>query len=255
MQSHALDRSRMPQGFPCTPASHEGRTRLSPIAGRYRISLGQPGFAHMKSTWTVLVLMMVSAAASPALASGASASAAPTVSMRVTGHISVSPKGDVTGYQLDHAKRLPGAVVGLLNRTIPDWRFKPVMRDGVAVAAQTDMSLRILATPLGQHRYRLVVSGSSFGDATAPGALQEAHVRSPGYPAEEAQHGIQGTVYLVLRVGRDGHVQDAGVRQVNLRTPGDSAQMQAWRHDFASASLKAVRSWTFMVPRQGSAGR
>lgn len=202
----------------------------------------------MKLARTGIAILML---ATTLAAAHASNSTAFTASMLVTGKISVSPKGDVTSYKLDQPGKLPKAVLGMLDTSIPNWRFKPVMRHGVAVAAHADMSLRILATPEGNHRYRLSLSSSFFGNYNAPDTLREEHITPPRYPRVEEGGGVQGTVYLLLRINRDGRVDKAAAEQVNLRISDTSKEMQKWRHDLAKAAILAARQWTFKVPDTG----
>ena len=61
--------------------------------------------------------------------------------------------------------------------------------------------------------------------------------------------GVSGEVFLVLQIGRDGHVTQAAARQVNLyRLTDDPAH---FRKILARASLKAARSWQFKIPTVG----
>ncbi len=85
-------------------------------------------------------------------------------SMVVNGSITVSIKGHVKGYTLDHPEKLPSAVTGLLAKAVPHWRFRPVLRHGKAVAAKAEMHLRIVASPVGNKRYSLSVGGARFGN-------------------------------------------------------------------------------------------
>lgn len=187
----------------------------------------------------------------PPTAAQASKPVAFSASMVVTGQISVSPKGSVTHYQLDKARKLPKAVVGMLNASIPNWRFKPVMQHDVAVPAHTHMILRILATPIANHRYRVSLASSYFGDINTVETLREDHVSPPEYPQEEALSQVQGTAYLLLRINREGRVDKVAAEQVNLRTLGTPEKMQLWRHDLARASIIAARRWTFKTPERG----
>lgn len=204
----------------------------------------------MKLTRTgiIILTLLAATAITPALATKPPA---PMASMLVTGSISVSAKGWVTHYQLDQADKLPQAVVGMLNTAIPDWRFKPVMRDGKAVPARSRMSLRVLATPVGNQHYRLSLSSSFFGSYNAPGTLQEDNIKPPKYPRIASGDMVQGIVYLLLRVNRDGHVDKVAARKVNLRNSAEAGEMQTWRHELTRAAVHAARQWRFKIPTKG----
>jgi hypothetical protein len=62
---------------------------------------------------------------------------------------------------------------------------------------------------------------------------------------------VTGTVYLLLRVGRQGQVEDAATEQVNLGVYASDADMERFRNSLAKAALKATEQWTFNVPTTG----
>jgi hypothetical protein len=73
----------------------------------------------------------------------------------------------------------------------------------------------------------------------------------PRYPENAYRAGVSGTVYLILKVGRDGSVQDAVAEQVNLRVVAPEADMRTFRNIFAKSALSAARKWTFRPPTEG----
>ena len=74
---------------------------------------------------------------------------------------------------------------------------------------------------------------------------------APKYPAEALYSGVRGTVYLVVRIDRQGRVADAVVEQVNLRFIDSERQMDHWREVMAEPALKAARHWSFNPPTTG----
>ena len=58
-------------------------------------------------------------------------------------------------------------------------------------------------------------------------------------------------MYLVLRVGRDGAVEDVIAEQVNLRAIGTEVEMTRYREMLAKAAMKATRRWRFNFPTSG----
>lgn len=74
----------------------------------------------------------------------------------------------------------------------------------------------------------------------------------PVYPLRMVEQRVSGTVYVVVEVDRSGRVEEAAVRQVNLRRLGDATELKRWRDALAEATLAAARKWTFNVPTSGT---
>lgn len=198
----------------------------------------------------------------PALFAGAAVAAKPSdasqqieASMVVTGSINVEPDGSVSGYKLDRPEKLPQGVVDLVAKAVPAWAFEPVLVGGKAVPARAKMSLLVFARQLAPERYEIGIRSANFGDegrARAAGESTSAKkMDPPRYPSEAGRLGVSGIAYVVVRIGRDGRVEDAMIEQVNLKTMGSPEQMAAWRDGFAKASLAAARKWTFHPPTVG----
>lgn len=178
-------------------------------------------------------------------------------SMLVTGKIQVDTAGEVRGYTLDEEAKLPKAVVDLLAKAVPTWKFEPVLIDGVAVNAQTSMSIRVVASKLDDGNYVVRLRGTSFGDG---GVKAEEQVRSaslapPAYPMLAASAGVAGTVYLLAKVDRDGKVSEVVNEQTNLRVVDTERAMGHWRRILEDAAKGAARKWTFVIPTQGEAAK
>lgn len=209
-----------------------------------------------------ILLLMVLLVAGPSFAQGpAAARKLIEHSMVVTGHVLIEPDGTVSGWELDQANTLPPAVTGLIERSVPVWRFEPVVVDGQARKAKGRMSLRLTANRLEDGNYRIAIQSGHFGkDAMGADerlaeegtdAVQVLSRKRPSYPMQALQSGTRGTVYVVLRIGRDGRVLDAIAEQVNLRTLGSANEMRVMRNVLAGSALRAIREWTFQPPTTG----
>src|SRR5690606_19264913 len=96
-------------------------------------------------------------------------------------------------------------------------------------------------------------AGVSFGKYSddATGYPTHDSFEPPSYPVGAEMAGGKGTVYLVLRIGREGRVEDLFVEQVNLTTLGTEAQMAAVREVLGKAATEAAWKWTFHPPTTG----
>jgi hypothetical protein len=171
-------------------------------------------------------------------------------SMLVTGSVEVNPDGTLHGYSLDQAEKLPPEVVDVIGKNIATWEFK--LSGATKEVVKAKMHLRVVAKPAGDGKYMVGIAGSSFGDSgegtpsiTAKDRLQ------PKYPQLAIASRVSGTVYLLLRVGRDGTVEDAIAEQVNLEQYATPMAMEKLRNAFAKASLDAARHWTYNLPTTG----
>lgn len=167
-------------------------------------------------------------------------------SMLLTGRIEVDAEGKVTAYSLDDEAKLPPEAVIIVRRAAPTWRFKPVLRQGVAVPAGTDMSLRLVASKLDDGSYEATIRSAHFADRPKPGTETDAiDMRPPLYPQKALDARITGTVHLLLKTGPDGSVIDAIAEQVNLSTVTGGRSMDRWRRLLAEASLARAKEWRF----------
>lgn len=170
-------------------------------------------------------------------------------SMVVNGHIVLAPDGSVRSCTLDQQDQLPAPVVDLVKRNSATWRFQPVLADGVAVAAEAPMHLRVVAAPTGDgDTFNLRIVGATFSNGHADKELAYKNRMPPRYPQEAVQARVSGTVYLLVRVQRDGSVGDVAAEQVNLNVADSENGMRRWRKLLAAASIEAARNWTFSTP-------
>lgn len=207
------------------------------------------------STWLLLGLAL----AVPAFAAEAPIEA----SMVITGTITVNPAGGVQGYTIHDLEELPPAVRQIVQATVPGWQFVPIVVDGKPTTAEAGMSLRIIADWQSIHAKQATirVAGAAFGCEAGPRTqlsggcpegttVAEVSRTPPRYPVEAVRARVGGEVFLVLEIGRDGHVTRAAARQVNLYSLTD--QQEHFRKVLADASMEAARKWTFRIPTVGA---
>lgn len=173
-------------------------------------------------------------------------------SMLVTGTIDIQRDGTVAAHALDRPEKLPSTVVQLLTQSIGRWRFEPVLVDGKAALARTRMSVRVVAYRDGADNVRVRVGSATFGESSAEEwPSHDEPLERPGYPMVALRAGVSGTVYVVLKVGRDGKVTDLVAEQVNLGVVDSEGRMEMWRRVLANAALRRAAQWTFVPPTKG----
>lgn len=170
-------------------------------------------------------------------------------SMLVTGTIDIDTTGQVTAYRIEQADALPKAMLDVVDRRVRNWRFEPVIVDGSARPARSPMQLRLVTKQEGE-KYLLRIGGATFG-TQGEESLSRGKLRPPRYPEAAAYGGIGGTVYLVLRVGREGKVEDVVAEQVNLAVVGSEREMTTYRDLLSRAAIMTARNWLFNFPTQG----
>ena len=174
-------------------------------------------------------------------------------SLVVRGDVSIETDGSVSAVQLDKEDKLPAGVVSMVREAGLKWRFEPVLRDGVAVRALAPMSLRVIARKLEGDRYEISLRGINFArlDADDPENIARISLKPPRYPEQAFRAGVSGSVYLLVKVGRDGKVEDAFAEQVNLTFLSRENDQRRARELLAKSALAGARQWTFRVPTQG----
>jgi hypothetical protein len=170
--------------------------------------------------------------------------------MLLTGTIDLARDGKVSAYAIDKADQVPAVVTALIAKVVPQWRFEPVTRDGHPIAARTSMNLHVLAGKDIDSNYRISISGVSFGSAEGNAeGITSRSMKPPSYPTAALSSGVEGLVYLVLRVDRQGNVDQAIVEQVNLGVVAKESEMEAFRAALGRTALTAAKRWTFNIPR------
>lgn len=172
-------------------------------------------------------------------------------SLLVKGTIDIDADGRVLGHALERAGALPEGVARLIDNAVTQWRFEPVeLREGTT-RARAPMSLRIVAKRLDEDSFTVRIHGAQFGSYVPGEAPSSRQMAPPRYPRAAIYAGVGGTVYTVLRIGRDGRVEDAIAEQVNLRVIAGEAEMGRWRKVLAQAALQTARRWAFNPPTKG----
>lgn len=178
-------------------------------------------------------------------------------SLRVTGTIDITPAGDVVAHTVDQPEKLPEGIVGVVARMASEWKFEPVALRGHAVS-HSKMSLLFVAKKLDNGELSVELRSTGFASASEEDrpSLDETNFKRPIYPLSLAKDRVSGTVYLVLKVGRDGQVLNADVSRVNLGIISSQPQLQRWRNTLKRSALAFASSWRFHVPAAGpSAGK
>lgn len=175
-------------------------------------------------------------------------------SMVVRGDVSIEIDGSVSAVQLDKEDKLPVGVVKMVREAGLQWRFEPVIKDGVPVPALAPMSVRVIARKLDGERYEISLRGVNFArfDVDDPQNIARIEMKPPRYPEQAYRSGVSGSVYLLLKVGRDGKVQDAFAEQVNLTFLSRESDQRRARELLAKSAVAGARQWSFRVPTQGS---
>jgi TonB family protein len=175
-------------------------------------------------------------------------------SMLVTGMVEVNPDGSLHGYSLDHPEKIAPAVIDVIGKSLANWEFS--LSAPTTDVVKSKMSLRILAKPAGNVAFNISIAGASFGDDdnnTGDTVRYKSRLPTPQYPRRAIDARVSGTVYLLLRIGRDGSVQDVFTEQVNLDQYGDENAMKLYRKVLADASMDAAKKWTYNLPTRGKA--
>jgi TonB family protein len=171
-------------------------------------------------------------------------------SMLVTGWIEVMPDGSVHSYTIDHPEKLPPVVVSLIQNNVSAWKFK--VDNNPQVIERAQMNLRIVARRVDDTHDTVAIASTNFDKPFVPGQSPASkHRVVPKYPREAIDARVSGTVFLLLRVGHDGTVMNAGVEQVNLGQYGNDREMKRYSEVLGDAALNAARQWTFDVPTSG----
>ena len=180
-------------------------------------------------------------------------------SMLVTGWVLIATDGSISKLELDGPDKLPTGVLSLVEQAGASWRFEPLLIDGVARKARARMSLRIAAKKIDAERYEVGIRSGYFGEEAItpeeriarPDSIKPIAMKPPIYPEIAWKVGARGTVYVVLKIGREGTVQELFAEQVNLQVIGSENEMDRMRDMLAKSALNAARKWTFQLPAVG----
>lgn len=170
----------------------------------------------------------------------------------VTGTIDITPSGKVVEYALDQPEKLPKGIIDMTARLLPQWTFEPIAMQDAAVS-RSKMNLLFVGKKLDDGRYSVELRSATFS-STNPNEwvdVPRTGRRLPTYPSSLIGAGVTGTVFLIVKIGRDGKVIAIDASHVNLRVISHEAGMQQWRNLLARQSIAAVKQWTFVTPTSG----
>lgn len=175
-------------------------------------------------------------------------------SLWVTGMITLRTDGTVAAVDLDAPEKLPKGIAAFVSANAATWQFEPYLIEGTPRQVKTKMSARLVGTAIGGGKMNVTIRGVDFGDYQALPAEQRLvskELKPPSYPMSALENGVQGTVYLLIKVDRRGVVEDAVAEQVNLRFVASEPQMRQFRERLARSALSAAQAWTFSIPTAG----
>lgn len=207
----------------------------------------------MKAWWIGVLLAAVCVAGNVDAGAGrAAVRKQAEMSLLATGSVDIAADGRVAGYALDEPEKLPPVVRKLMDQAAAAWAFEPVVRDGKPSRTHAKTTLRFVAKQTGDDAFDVRIASANFDVSVPPEERPNAARRvSPQYPRSALQSGMRGTVYVVVRIGRDGRVEDAIAEQVNLRAVDTERAMDNWRRIFADEAVSALRKWKFTPPSRG----
>ena len=178
-------------------------------------------------------------------------------SMLLTGSVEVARDGSLRRFELDQPEQIDPAIRDFVERNIRSWTFAvDSLPAGVAANATivNSMSLLVVAKPIEGDTFSLRLAASYFS-AKAPEPdtkVRYAGMSPPEYPFNAVRARVSGKVFLLVKIDRDGKVEEAIAEQVNLRAVAHSEkEMERWRNVLAQASLAAVKRWKFTIPTRG----
>jgi hypothetical protein len=171
-------------------------------------------------------------------------------SMLITGSVSIDADGSVAGHSLDKREQLPPGVAAFVDEVTGAWRFEPIVIDGQPIAARSRMSIRVVARPTGSS-FEVSVRAVDFGEYDAETMPSYRSQRPPRYPREALYASVGGDVYTVVRIRRDGSVEDVFAEQTNLKTAVPGHQRAQYEKMLENATLAAIKRWQFNLPVPG----
>lgn len=176
-------------------------------------------------------------------------------SMLLTGMIVIDPQGNVREHAIDQPEKVEKSVLDFVDTSVRQWKFEPIRVDGKPVSVRNRMSVRLVAKDLGNGNYNVRVSSVDFQplktEEDTEVTSRENSMMPPKYPMYAMRAGVQGTVYLAVRIGKDGKVMEVAPEQVNLKIVASAGDMRHWRSVLADSAAKAAKSWTFTPPSKG----
>lgn len=168
---------------------------------------------------------------------GAALAQEPAYTLDASGRITIAADGSVSDYALQD--QLDESIAGLVDKTVRNWHFEPILVDGRPVIATTNMHLELEALPRDGDEFVLRVADVDFG-----GSTKVSH-DPPQYPRDALDDRIGAKVTLVVQVDATGKVERLHVERVSLSEDSSDMRERFWRERFAKATLAAAKDWTF----------
>lgn len=176
-------------------------------------------------------------------------------SMLLTGKIDIDRDGTVLAVSLDQEADLTGALADFAHNAVMHWRFEPVRDDeDNALVVRAPIRLRLVARTLEDDNVEVGIRSADFSppyDPNDPTAVVPIDQVPPTYPPGAVRAHVGADTFVMVKVGRDGRVEDLATRQVNLHAISNNRVMASLRGKFAKASERAIRAWIFRVPTEG----
>jgi hypothetical protein len=172
----------------------------------------------------------------------------------VEGTIEVDAAGAVTTLALTTA--LPAPMGANLEARVRQWKFAPVLVDGVAQPAKGRLRVALSARKQDGSFQVQVDNASVTGIETSAGPLAAAPARvktldatPPKYPSSVLRKAVvPARVLVAVRLGDDGRVAEAAVLQGTLLDASEvTRHASAVLAEFERVALKATREWRFEV--------
>ncbi len=177
------------------------------------------------------------------------------MSMLLEGEIQVSSQGQVARHEIKDADKVPSAVLNFVNASVESWEFEPPVVDGQSVALLNTMRILVVAQEKDDGSYELRIQSAAFSPADGSDTGYEVateDMAAPRYPRDAARVGAGARVFLVLKIGRNGQVEDVFAEQINIITSGMRISSDRDLHAaFERASVETARRWKFIPPSRG----
>ncbi len=184
--------------------------------------------------------------------------------MHVDGQILIDTDGRVESFEV--ATKIASPLEAALLKLVKQWRFNPVLVNGVARRAGAKMRVVLAAAREGEG-YRVHIDNVVFpGDAESdkefgpsrvghPEHITGRSLEYPLYPIVLQMHGIEGTVLLAILIGPDGKVEQVKPMQSMLFDLRGSDKALRKAIGLMEASARATaRRWTFNMPASKRGG-
>jgi TonB family protein len=158
----------------------------------------------------------------------------------VAGEIGIDRQGEVYDYTINSI--LTPELKALVDKTVRQWKFEPVLRNGEPVYAKTGMRMILAALPVAAG-YQMRIENLRFVGARKPESMEP-----PRYPREAMLRDVGGTVLVAVRVGADGKVLDAVAAQSQLYGKGGKTNSDGKLASMLEqASVDAAKRWKYQV--------